>query len=299
MPTIDTTVRQSEMIMQVANKYFGSDWDAYKKSSLIEDALETNGNFIEYNFGNLTNTLENYREEKDSFDEEFDDKISSLKKSSDDLKKLGKEGEVAEENKAAASTVQNTKPDRGAGTLSQLTQFLTAEGPPPPVEAPGEVDYTPEDVPEDVRQSLSTIKSFVRDYNSTVSYLNDKRDVSNDFSALADSFGGDKDTENSLNAIGITADSSGNLTVTSGTLARVLQETPKKVDDALGDEGLAGKLDRQINLANHNKDRLFPNIAKFAGRDSADSSESLYSIKTGDTAKHYERPEGKLLSMFA
>ncbi len=295
MPTIDTTVKQSSMIMDVATKFFGSNYDAYKKSLLVEQPLETNGDFVNYNFGNLTDTLEDYREEKESFDDELEDKVSSLKKSSDDVKNLGKDEAVAAENREAAQVAKKNEP---AGALSRIAEFLTAEGPPPPVKTPDEIESTEEDMPEDLRQNYSKVQTLVRDYNSTVSYLNENRGVSGNVATLADSFGDNGDLEDSLKTIGISSDSSGGLSITASTLKKALTEKPKDVDDALGAEGLAGKLDKQIDRVNFQRDKLFPNIAKFVGSDVSDSAEGLYSVRTA-TATHYRRPEGTLFNMFA
>ena len=146
--------------------------------------------------------------------------------------------------------------------------------------------------------AISTVSNFVDNYNSAMSYLNERSGLSNGISALASSFGDNKNFASSLNAIGISVNPSGQLSVNVEKLADALNEDSSNVDSVLGQEGLAGQLDKKVDLANYRNESLFPTITDYANENNSEQSESLYFARTLKTAMYAGEKSGGLLNMF-
>ena len=145
---------------------------------------------------------------------------------------------------------------------------------------------------------MAKIRNLVRDFNSTMSYLNENRGVSNRVSALAAAFGDSGELEQSLNRIGISVNSAGELSVDENELANALSEDAKGVKEVLGNDGLAGRLNRNVNLANYQSDKLFSNITDYVGGNKEETSEALYAAGRMKTAMYTQQNAGNLLNMF-
>ena len=154
----------------------------------------------------------------------------------------------------------------------------------------------PFEVGED--DKISAVKNFVRDFNSTLSYLNENRSMSNRISALAETFNGTEELSASLKEIGITVTSSGRLSVNEEILEHAIERNPEAVTSLLGDGGLAGQLDRVLNLANYQGENLFPTINEYAGEEEFESWEYLYSAQTMTTANYTQDRAKNLLNTF-
>ena len=139
----------------------------------------------------------------------------------------------------------------------------------------------------DVKEDLAAIQGFVQDFNSTMSYLNEGRDLSNRLSTVASSFGDSGSFENSLNRIGISVGSDGGLSVDTARLAKTLTENPSSVDAALGSNGLAGQLDRKVDMVSRQADQMFPPIKDFLGGKSAEDTKAMYAGNSTIAANAY------------
>lgn len=191
---------------------------------------------------------------------------------------------VAEENRAAANP---------ANTLNDFARnYLTAET--EEAEDVEEINAIVRDTAEDTR--LNSVRNLVRDYNNTVNYLNENRGVSNRMNALANNFNGNRALNESLRNIGISVNPTGELTINETALNLALDNNSEGVNEALGTEGLAGRLERDINRANAQGERLFPNIVDFARQQQEDTAESLYTARTQNTAAYAWENTGRLLS---
>lgn len=88
---------------------------------------------------------------------------------------------------------------------------------------------------------VKNAQNFAQDYNSAATFFNDNKSVSNAVKNLAISFSDTKYGNYSLNAIGISADSKGQLTVNEDKLRTAIANDANKVGSLLGQGGLAGK----------------------------------------------------------
>lgn len=331
MPTVSSTIRQTEMLGQLSYRLFRLDMVAADNSILVGGTIETNSNLIQSDFGGqpaLTTMVENYTKEKSAFRSEFKDAMNNLQNSAEHLKNsVQSEGESSQEISSAEEseetesnvsaqkeTAKNTvvaqerKIFTRAHANSEKTQnrpeqirqnlkaednfqkfaqnYLVAEN-----DEDGQENSTLQD--ENQNDKLSSVQSFVRDYNKTVSYLND----SNIPSPLS-SLNQNDELTLSLNEIGISADSSGVLSIDEKTLSGALQNDPEKVSSALGNDGLIGQLDKDFDRFNRRSENLFPTIVDYANQHETNLSESLYSAKNSATATYYGVHAGNLLNAF-
>lgn len=128
-------------------------------------------------------------------------------------------------------------------------------------------------------QKTQEIQSLITDYNSTISYLNDQRGLSPMFDSFADTFGDTGQFMQSLDDIGISTDITGELTVHAEALDKALQERPRDVEDTLSQNGLAGRIDRNVELSDKRGSDLFPSVDSLLGRPD-DTRKGMYSEKS-------------------
>mgnify|MGYP006872985818 CR=1 FL=1 len=98
---------------------------------------------------------------------------------------------------------------------------------------------------------LGRVQNFVQHYNSVLNYLNEHREMSDRVSALAANFSTNSGLQDALSSIGISVGSAGELSVDGAKLLGALKNDSDLVTALLGSEGLTGKLDRNLNLANY------------------------------------------------
>lgn len=128
-----------------------------------------------------------------------------------------------------------------------------------------------------VSSRMDEVKELVRSFNSALTYLNENRGVSNLMSALADKFGNNvKLNESELNEIGISVTSEGFLALNESIFNSALEKDSEDVNSILGNEGLAGQLEKNINLANYQGERLFTSMLDYLNQRYQDDAESLY-----------------------
>lgn len=181
-----------------------------------------------------------------------------------------------DESKDSDSTEQPTPPEppmqeteetvKPIRTLKDFAEvYLSAEQ---------NTEETVQNADEDSR--VTDVKNLIRDFNSMLTYLNKNRGMSNLMSALADNFGNNKDLTKSLEDIGVSVDAEGFLSLNESILNSALERDADEVSSVLGSEGLAGQLDRSINLANYQGDRLFTSVLEYLNQKVQDDAESLY-----------------------
>lgn len=283
----------------------------------------------------LNNLIENYRERREAFQEELRENMDSLRNSADRLRETTQtETSTAETATTTTDADRNTgstlstltefargnippqelnfivvaraeqraertatePPAANPASANNLNDFarnyLTAET--EEVEDVEEINAVVRDTAEDTR--LNSVRNLVRDYNNTVSYLNENRGVSSRMNALANNFNGNNALNESLRNIGISVNPTGELTINETALNLALDNDSEDVNEILGSEGLAGQLERNINRANAQGERLFPNIVDFARQQQEDTAESLYTARTQNTAAYAWENTGRLLS---
>jgi hypothetical protein len=317
MPSVNSVVGQANMVAGLSTKLFGTNFAAAKNSLLIQPANNTFANFLKSDFGGqpaLTNLIENYSNKRENFQETLKENMSSLKESADKVKGTS-------ETETETPKVADTDNDKNTGAaLSTLGEFANGNIPPqernialtvkpktnPKPETPEPKDnlqkfaneyLTAEKSVEKTTTSnedsrVTNVKNLVRDFNSAMSYLNENRGMSNRMAALADHFGSSK-LNDSLNEIGISVNSQGFLSLNESAFNSALSKNSESVNSILGSEGLAGQLDKNINLANYQGDKLFTSITDFANHSRQDDAESLY----GSRANYAQENTPRIFAM--
>ena len=279
-------------------------------SILINGPIDTAADMVKSKFGlrsNVSEKLGNYAEERDNFNSEFDKNMSSLRQSANRL-------EINLEDKN--------------GALSALKEFADFEIPPEETEQVVEqqiqaaqnyemhpverfenfvAEYLTAETsnisdanqnPNATRDAVSDVRNFVKTFNSTVDYLNENRGVSNRMNTLATNFGDNDNLTQSLDTVGISVNEGGKLRVNESRLADALSENSSNVTAVLGQSGLAGRMSRNVDLANFQRENLFPTVTDYAGDKRDEPTESLYAVQNNRTAAHSKENAGYFLNMF-
>lgn len=226
---------------------------------------------------NLNSKVRDYSEDKKSFQSDFQSRMSSLKKANDGLKSLGtdkKSGQgamdVAAKKSNSPAVAQSKETGKSAAEKDITAGYLKED------EQQAVSKKEDSKTEADVKEDMDAIRGFVKEYNSTMSYLKEGRGGSGQRSALASSFDAGGDLADSLHQIGISVDSGGTLSVNEEKLAESLSKRLSTVDAALGSDGLAGRMEHKMDMAEKQSDRLFPSISDFVGGKSYGSTKSMY-----------------------
>ena len=329
MPTVGSITRQTEMLGQLSHKLFRLDMAAADNSILVGGAIETGANLLQSEFGGqpaLTTMVENYTEEKSAFRSEIQDAMNNLQKSSEQLKNSVQSESGASSQEVSASeesgeTETSANPSQEVSRNSTSSQErnifsrATVERsqvrqepvrPEPRTEnnfqkfaenyLVSEDDDEQENSAEQAEKQddrLTSVQNFIRDYNNAVSYLNE-----NKFSQKISPLNQNDELTKSLNEIGISVNSSGELSVDEKTLSAALQNNSEKVGATLGSDGLAGQLEKEVDRVNQQSENLFPSIVDYANQRETNLSESLYSARNPATASYYGINAGNLINTF-
>ena len=359
MPTIASMVQKNNLLANVSYKYFKLDTDAAEKSVLVGAPIQTNADFLRSDFSGqpaITNLVENYSADKEDFQSKIQDRLDSLRESSERLKDSVQEDEevstVAKEVSSENSSAAKTSSEETGSTLSTLGNFAMNNVPPrakiltfQPVERRDDSAEKSEEMAEQIAKRteekisdsaskrpnnitnfaerylvsdnaddeeslskspetseenlLSKVENFVQHYNSVLSYLNEHREMSDRVSALAANFGTNANLQSSLNSIGISVQPDGELSVDGAKLLNALENNADAVNSLLGSGGLTGSLDRNLSLANHQGDKLFPTIEEYRGEQDFEDWENLYAAQTQTTADYAKQKSGKILNLFS
>ena len=310
MPTVSSILRQSDMVSQLSHKLFKLDMAAANDSILVGAPIKTGADFLKSEFGGqpgLTTMVENYKTEKSNFGSDLKDALNNLQKSADNLKN-SVQSETAEEvsaeeietetvSNSATNNVQSQERSNLVRSEAAVQRNLgVRQEQTPKVER----DYFKEfaenylvaenaqdDSAQEENQTVeNAVKNFVKDYNNAAQYLNEQ------------SLSRNEELKNSLNEIGISVSSSGELSVDTQTLTNAIQNDSKNVSAVLGSDGLTGQLDREVERVNRQGENLFPSIVDYANQKNSNLSESLYSARNMATAAYAGIHSGNLLNTF-
>ena len=114
--------------------------------------------------------------------------------------------------------------------------------------------------------------------------------------SFATSFSDTTYNANTYAKIGINVDSStGKLSVDETKLTKALQETPDRVENLLGSNGLAGKAEDKVQRAEAQSSKLFPSVSSMLGSEL--KTASIYNSKTLTAMSSYTNV-GTLLDMY-
>jgi len=225
-------------------------WSAY--SSYQSNASEALSGLSMIS-SNVSALVKSYDDAKNTFYSEFDDTISNLQKSSDNLKSF----------------------DFNVGTSALTTKES--------VDEEGNKITTYEQSAK-LQDAVKAVKDFVSDYNDTLKFFSDNSDVSKRIGKMSAMFADNTYRSGNYKQIGISVGSDGKMTVDEEKLAKVLSEDAEsyakavangdtdrtfrsRVADILGKDGLAGKTDDHIAVAKGQRDRLFPSADTLIGKD--------------------------------
>ena len=145
---------------------------------------------------------------------------------------------------------------------------------------------------DDTGSALSNVRNLVNRFNDTVSYFNENRDVSGRMSALASSFNATENLAGSLNSVGITLNEGGMLTINETRLSDALSQNSSGVNELLG------RLDRTVELANSQRDNLFPSVTDYVSNRRDEPTESLYAAQLNQTAALARQSGANFINMF-
>lgn len=322
MPTVSSMTRQSDMVAQLSHKLFKLDMAAANDSVLVGASIKVGANFLQSEFGGqpgLTTIVENYTAEKSNFGADLKSAISNLQKSADNLKNSvqsesvesvpAKETEtntdtgsnvssakVTEKNTVSVQEKNNSsqtdlKTQNNSAVRQQhekvqhdyfkefAENYLVADK----NQNSSENEETQTDNQD---EKLNAVQNFVKDYNNATKYLTEN------------SLSKNEDLKNSLNKIGISVSSSGELSLDKETLTNAIQNDSENVESILGSNGLAGQLDKDVERVNRQGENLFPSIVDYANQKNSNRSESLYSAKNMATAAYSNIVAGHLLNTF-
>ena len=155
---------------------------------------------------------------------------------------------------------------------------------------------------ENNNAALSNVRNLVARFNDAVNYFNENRGVSDRMNALAGSFDRTENFAGSLNSVGISFNENGRLTVNETRLSDALNENSANVNALLGRNGLAGRLDRSIELATSQRENLFPSVTDYindANNNRRDElTESLYAAQLNQTAALARESSSNFVNMF-
>lgn len=339
MPTVNAIARQVELTADVSSKIFRMDLQKSADSVLIKGSLDTAADMVKSGFGlrsNISEMLGNYEEERDNFNSEFDETMSSLRESADRLEgntqdddtdgalstlgdfatfkippeemarirereRLQREDaqQVADAQRQRIRDERETIMRPAENFRNFAAEYLTAEQPERPPTIAETIQELNSNRDEDTASALADVQNFVNTFNSTVDYLNENRGMSGRMNALASNFGDNESLTQSLDSVGISVNENGTLRVNEDRLADALNENSSGVNEVLGQNGLAGRLNRNVDLANSQREKLFPTIEDYAGDKREEPTESLYAVQNNrKTAAHSGQNASYFLNMF-
>ena len=210
----------------------GDIWSNYGNSSAAASAMMSGISEVSSSKREL---LASYDNAAKGFKAEFSSTMSDLSSSIKEMKKLDLN---VGENAITQKTV--TAED---GTTSQKTEYSK------PMQA-----------------ALDTIGKFVDNYNSAVDLLGEYSDVSKRISQLASVFGDTTARAENYAKIGLDVGKDGKLTINEEKLAKAIQDSPGRVENILGKDGLTGKAENHVNFAQGQEDKLFPSVDTMFGK---------------------------------
>ena len=207
-------------------------WSSYGSSSSAASAMLSGISEVSSSKRELLSSYDNAAK---GFKAEFASTMKDLSASIQDMKKLNLE---VGENAITQKTV--TAED---GTTSQKTEYS-----------------------KPMQEALDTVGKFVDDYNAAIGLFKDYGDVSKRMSHMASVFGDTTARAETYAKIGLNVGNDGKITVDEEKLAKAIQDSPGRVENILGKDGLTGKAEGHVNFAQGQEDKLFPSVDDMFGK---------------------------------
>lgn len=211
-------------------------WNSYTNSQAADSRFSAN-NIYDVR-SSAAAVVSSYDSAKKEFDTAFSGAMSDLAGAVD---KFGK-----------------TDFDLGKDDLTKVTKTQTDKD--------GKVSTTTELKYSDKLQSaMDSVKNLVKSYNEATSLFQDNAEVSKRIGNMATMFADATYRADNYASVGITVDGKGKLSIDEEKLATALTENPGKVERIMGKDGLAGKAESHMSVANSQKDKLFPSVSSLFG----------------------------------
>jgi flagellar capping protein FliD len=182
--------------------------------------------------------MSSYNSAKTEFDREFSSTMGDLSKA---IKSVNSTDFKVGEDALKKSKVTTTDKDGKATTTTKL------------------------DMSDDLKTAVKNVKNLVDKYNDAVSLFSDNASLSKRMQNVSDMFADTKYRASNYESIGITVGKDGSLSVDEEKLADAIVSSPDKVSRIVGKEGLAGKAESHVQMANYQKDKLFPSVTSLFG----------------------------------
>ena len=191
---------------------------------------------------NASAVVESYNEAKDTFYQEFDHNMSALKDSAAKVKNFDfNVGENAITKTEVKDQEGNLVKDKNGETVTKTTYSKT------------------------MQSALDAVKDFVGNYNDSIKFFKDNSAVSGRVERMASNFGDTTYRSSIYEQIGISVGKDGSLSIDEEKLADTIANNPDKVSRILGRDGLAGKAEQHVDIANGQRNNLFPGAKSMLG----------------------------------
>ena len=116
-----------------------------------------------------------------------------------------------------------------------------------------------------MQSALKTVRDFVDNYNVSLEFFQDNSSVSGRVNRMAEVFGDTTYRAQSYESIGIKVAGDGSMTLDEEQLAQAIVDNPERVTNVLGGDGLADKAENHVDVANSQRNQLFPNAQSMFG----------------------------------
>ncbi len=239
----------------------------------------------------FTDLLAEYTDAKKNFETDMDMALGGAKDATASLKSM----EFVRERQEAPEAPE-PKRETAPEAKKPVTQIALQEETAAPLSKKREEAQEKADKEEE-RKALKAVEEFVDRYNKAAKFFAKHQEVSEHVASLASAFDDTSRSMSTLSAIGVTSDEQGTLRVDAERLEESLRTRPETVEYALGADGLAGRAEKNIDLASFNKDRLFPSVLSVTG-DNQDETKTMYSGKAAHAQDDYSS-RGSMLNMYS
>ncbi len=330
MATINASVGNFMGITSLASRGIGTGQTINHPSIptfLSNSGKSTGINYASTYFNSMLNNhtlgsiVSKYDAEKSSFQSEFKQAMGDARKTGEALKNVDYRGKDA-----AVKAKPDNSPSRllsALGNQDNLSgpanttniQNKNAAGQTEEYDEDRKANTVPKENPEDdlgsavpaneatktppfpsSSDTVQELSGLINQYNDTVDYLQSKIGMSSQFDYFAASFNNTDNLMRSMEDIGVNVEPTGTLSVDTQALTKALQEKPDSVEQALGAEGLAGKIDKSTAASDYQSGRMFPSINEALGQEN-DSHKGMYA-QNSRIASTLRGNSGRLMDMY-
>lgn len=158
----------------------------------------------------------------------------------------------------AVKSVNSTNFEVGEDALTKTTSTTTDKD--------GKTTTTTKlNMSDDLKTAVKNVQNLVDKYNDAIDLFKGSESLSNSMKNMSTMFSDTKYRSENYASIGITVGKDGALSVDEEKLADAIVSSPDKVSRIIGKEGLAGKAESHMQIANSQQDKLFPSVSSMFG----------------------------------